>query len=133
LATALLVQARAVGKRAKFKVHLTSTGQACPLAPVVQQQLLYILQEALANVEKHAHARRVEINLAWTEAALTVTLADDGRGFPMEMPKLEGHFGLAIMQERAQQIKGHLTLSPGSERGVQLSLRLPLTSIEGVR
>ena len=128
LATALLIRARAVGKRANFKIQLTSEGQSRPLPPVVQQQLLYILQEALVNVERHAHARQVEINLKWTGTTLTVTLSDDGRGFPANVPKLEGHFGLAIMHERARKINGQLSLSPAPGRGTQLILHLSLAS-----
>ncbi len=132
LVTALLIQARTVGKRANFEVQLTSQGQSRPLPPVMQQQLLYIFQEALANVEKHADARQVEINLKWSETTLTITLADDGCGFPPDVPQLKGHFGLAIMQERAQGINGHLTLSPSPDGGTQLILHLPLASVESV-
>lgn len=130
LVTALLIQARTVGKRANFEVQLTSKGQSRPLPPVMQQQLLYILQEALVNVEKHANARNVKINLQWSETILTITVSDDGCGFPPDLPQLNGHFGLAIMQERVREIKGHLTLSPSPEGGTQLSLSLPLDSVE---
>jgi PAS domain S-box-containing protein len=126
LATALLVQARSVGQRGRFEVQLISQGQPRPLSPVVQQQLLYLLQEALNNVEKHAEAGQVNINLAWGEDALTVSLSDDGQGFDPGSIRSDSHFGLAIMQERAQEINGQLTLTSCPDMGTELVLRLPV-------
>ncbi len=126
LATALLVQARSVGQRGKFKVQVTSEGQPRTLSPIVQQQLLYLFQEALVNVEKHAYARQVDINVEWGEDTLTISFSDDGKGFDPDDIRADGHFGLAIMQERAQEINGQLTLSSCPDSGTELVLRLPL-------
>jgi PAS domain S-box-containing protein len=129
LATALLVKARSIGQRGDFKVQLASEGQSRSLSPVVQQQLLYLFQEALVNVEKHAEAKSVDINLVWGEDTLTVSLSDDGKGFDPERIQSEGHFGLAIMQERAREINGQLTLTSGPDSGTLLVLRLPLDAV----
>ncbi len=126
LATALLVPARAAGRRGNFKVQLISQGQPRPLPPIVQQQSLYVLQEALANVEKHASARQVDIGLVWSEEALTITLADDGQGFDAQCIRSDGHFGLAIMQARAQEINGSLSLTSRPGAGTKLTLQIPL-------
>lgn len=126
LTTALLSEARSIGRRGKFKVHCTSKGQPRALSPVVQQQLLYLLQEALVNVEKHADARQVDINLVWTEEALTITLSDDGCGFEADVLPSNGHFGLALMQARAHEINGRIQLSSSPDTGTELTLRLPL-------
>jgi len=129
LATALLAQARSVGNRVCFKVQLTAEGQPRSLSPIVQQQVLYLFQEALNNVEKHARARQVDINLAWTQETLTIIFADDGCGFETSYPPPDGHFGLKIMQERAEEIKGDLSIVSKPDAGTKLTLRLPLTSI----
>jgi PAS domain S-box-containing protein len=129
LAAVLLAQARPVGSRARFKVNLTCEGQARPLSPVIQQQVLYILKEALNNVEKHANARQVEIKLVWTEEMLVITLLDDGVGFHTNMPHPKGHFGLAIMQERAEEINGLLSVTSTPNSGTEVTLWLPLASI----
>jgi PAS domain S-box-containing protein len=126
LTTALLVQARSVCGRAGIKVQVNSEGQPRRLSPIVQQQLVYLFQEALVNVEKHANARQVDVNLAWGEDNLTLSLSDDGRGFDPEEVRADGHFGLAIMQERAQEIDGQLSLSSCPDSGTELVLRLPL-------
>jgi len=126
LATALLIQARSVGQRGNFEVQLTSDGQPRPLSPVVQQQVLYLFQEALINVEKHAQARQVAISLAWAEEALTITLSDDGCGFEVGTPQVARGYGLTIMQDRAQEINGRLSLISHPGAGTKVILRLPL-------
>jgi len=125
-AAALLIQAKATGERAGFQVQLKHQGQPRQLTALVQQQLLYLLREALVNVQKHADARYVNIDLAWTDSNLTVTLVDDGRGFPPDVPPLEGHFGLAIMHQRARGINGYLSLTSDEGQGTQLVVSLPL-------
>ncbi len=129
LATALLVQARSIGQRDGFNVQLVSGGQPRPLSAIVQQQLLYIFQEALINVERHAGAQQVDINLVWGEDTLMVSLSDDGKGFDPEGIRPKGRFGLAIMQERAREINGQLTLTSCPNTGTLLVLRLPLDPI----
>ena len=63
--------------------HLTIEGDALPLPPDVQVQVLHVVQEALSNVRKHAHAREV-----WVEVQQApqwrVEVRDDGRGFAPE-------------------------------------------------
>jgi len=125
-ASALLVQARTEGNRAGFKVRLTSDGEACPLPPVVQHQVLYLLQEALSNINKHANAKNVDIHLAWANDALTITLADDGCGFDPARSQPNGHFGLTIMYERAAEVDGRLTVHSRPGQGTTISLWLPL-------
>jgi len=126
LARALLAQTKSVGTRAFFKVQLTSAGRVSPLSPVVQQQVLYIFHEALNNVEKHANAQAVNINVTWLEETLLITFSDDGCGFETDALQTEGHFGLMIMQERAEEINGHLSLTSNSGTGTKITLRVPL-------
>jgi len=126
LATALLVQARLAGQRAGFKVQLTSQGQPGYIPPIVQQQLLYLFQEALNNVEKHAGAGQVTIDLAWGTDSLTISLSDDGQGFDPAGVLSGSRFGLAIMQERAREINGQLSITSCPDMGTRLVLRLPL-------
>lgn len=129
LATGLLVQTKLLSQRSGFEVQLVSEGTSRPLAPVVQQQILYIFKEALNNVEKHANAQHIDIGLAWGDDALTVTLTDDGKGFEPGDIQLEGHFGLMIMQDRARELKGRLGLASSPGDGTEISLWLPLDPV----
>ena len=126
LISALLSQGRSAGQRGRFKFQFTSTGQARPLSPVVQQQLVYLLQEALANIERHAQARRADMSLVWEDDCLSITLIDDGQGFDPDQIRPGEHFGLTIMQERAREINARLALSSCPGEGTQVRLRVPL-------
>ena len=128
LATVMLAQAQLASHRTGFEVELTNNGQSRPLLPIIQQQVLYIIQEALSNVEKHANASRVEINLDWQKDTLCIELSDDGRGFDTNQSRPDGHYGLTIMQERAEEIQAFLSISSVSS-GTTLHLTLPLAPI----
>jgi two-component system nitrate/nitrite sensor histidine kinase NarX len=129
LATALLAQAQSARNRARFKVNFTNEGQPRPLSPITQHQVLYIFQEALSNVVKHARAQRVDFKLVWTEDMLTITLTDDGCGFDPNTLLADGHFGLTIMQERAEEIKALLLITSRPAEGTELTLRLPFNVV----
>ncbi len=81
-----------------------------PLPGEVSVNLYRVVQEALANVARHAAARQVTVRLAWEDSRLVLTIHDDGQGFvvPAALHDLaaRGHFGLAGMQERVELIGG---------------------------
>jgi signal transduction histidine kinase len=87
-----------------------------------------IVQEAIANVLRHADPRRVDIAAAREEGNLVITVADDGRGFDpaRERPRIdEGHLGLAATRERAALVGGSVTIASAEGRGTTITLRLP--------
>jgi PAS domain S-box-containing protein len=107
------------------------------LQPVVEVQLLRIIQEALSNVRKHAGARQVRVIFAVHADQAQVVVEDDGRGFdpsphPGPPPKLgegdrEGaHFGLRIMRERAESVGGSLQVRSAPGQGTKVMVRVPL-------
>ena len=91
-----------------------------------QLQLLFIVQEALSNIRKHAQASRVEVRLA-DDQDFTLTVSDDGVGFDVAaMPeKGENHVGLHIMRERAQRIDATFDVHAAPGRGTTIELHLP--------
>ncbi|MCB0165753.1 MAG: PAS domain S-box protein [Anaerolineae bacterium] len=129
LATVLFAKARVVGHRGRFKVNLTNEGQTRRLSPVIQQQVFYIFQEALNNIEKYAQAQNVAINIVWTDDRLIVKLIDDGCGFESYTFTQEGHFGLVIMRERAEEIQGLLSINSTVDVGTEVTLQLPLAAV----
>ncbi|MCK4316178.1 MAG: hypothetical protein KAX24_10455, partial [Anaerolineae bacterium] len=94
-----------------------------------------VVQEALANVCKHAQATMVLISLSASSDALTVTVQDNGVGLPSSrMPDVmqgdgyhAGIFTLCTMVERAG---GRLSLTNGEEGGLVLKAQLPLPQSE---
>jgi two-component system nitrate/nitrite sensor histidine kinase NarX len=128
LTTAMLIQAREIGERGGFEVELTTDGQPQRLDPIVQQQILYLFQEALINVERHACAQRAHIELSWDKDHLTIILTDDGCGFDVDGLQPTGHYGLRIMRERAEGMNGDLTLTSRLGAGSEVMLQVPLAS-----
>lgn len=126
LGTALLAEAKLVGNRAGFKVQLDSTGQPLLLSPIVQQQVLYIFKETLSNVEKHAQAKQIQVKIVWTSDTVTIALTDDGCGFKTSDSRTDNHYGLAIMEERAGEIGGILSVVSHPDFGTEVTLELSL-------
>lgn len=97
------------------------------LVPDAELQLLRILQEALTNVRKHAHAERVRVSLEQRPDVVRLVVVDDGTGFDPEqaVPRPGPRFGLKTMHERAESIGGTLALSSKAGTGTRIELRLP--------
>lgn len=98
------------------------------LGPVAELQLMRIVQEALTNVRKHAQAGRVEVSLAQGRERVTVTIADDGRGFDPQRISRQGvpRFGLATMRERAESVGGTLDVDAVRGGGTRVRVELPV-------
>lgn len=93
-------------------------GEELQLLPSVELQVLRIVQEALTNVRRHAHAGRAEVKFEARDGALVVTVHDDGQGFDPEDVAPRGgwpQFGLRSMRERAEAAGGelHVESAPG--------------------
>lgn len=89
------------------------------------ERIYLIIKEALKNVEKHAHARRVSVELSSTdEAWLRLVVDDDGIGLQASETRRDG-LGSRIMAHHAQSLGGSLTLKPGPAGGTRVELILP--------
>lgn len=101
--------------------------EGAPLPPEQQLQVLFILQEALSNVRKHAHAHKVAVRIA-NRRDFELYIDDDGSGFDPAEAASRGenkHIGLGIMQERAARMKAKLDISSTPGHGTRISLFLP--------
>lgn len=115
--------------RTEATLAIDERGGAWPLSPEQQLQVLFILQEALSNVRKHALAAHVAVALSHGRD-FRLVVQDDGEGFdPDELAtRADAHIGLSIMRERAARLGAqlHVQASPGS--GVRIELVLPAGS-----
>lgn len=84
-----------------------------------------IVQEALNNCEKHARASRVLIEVRQTSDSITVSIADDGRGFSSQSVGAAG-LGILGMKERAAMLGGRLEFTSEAGRGTKVSLTVPI-------
>ncbi|MDF0605589.1 type IV pili methyl-accepting chemotaxis transducer N-terminal domain-containing protein [Neisseriaceae bacterium TC5R-5] len=103
-------------------------GEGLPLSPEQELQVIFILQEALSNVRKHAQAQRVEIDIENRED-FVMRIRDDGCGFDLTRLALlpSCHVGLAIMQERAARIQARIEFAQADKGGTSITLTLPHT------
>jgi len=116
---ALIDQVRAAG----LDVDLNTDGDARQLPLGVDLSAYRIVQEALTNTLKHAHARRAEITLAYAHDALVVSITDDGRGSTGNGDQGQGLIG---MRERVALYDGELEVGPRAEGGFAVAARFPL-------
>jgi two-component system nitrate/nitrite sensor histidine kinase NarX len=103
-----------------------STGFDLPAAR--ELQVFRIVQEALANVHRHAAATRVRITVGSTDDRYEIAIEDDGRGIAGQVPAAAGdaaHYGIDIMRERAHRLGGELSLTSLAGRGTRVRLTFP--------
>jgi signal transduction histidine kinase len=105
-------------------VEVRAAAAQAAMDPASVGELFRIIQEALANVMKHAAATNVVIALKTSGSALQVTVADNGSGFEVDAARM-GH-GLNNIRERAARLGGSATIesSPGAGTTVRVSLPL---------
>lgn len=127
-------------------------GAASPFSSETEAQLLFIVQEALANVRRHAGVNVARVTVALAAGHAEVVIADEGRGFEppaagdrpsasaspaatslaaspyLSVPDMHGHFGLEIMRERAQAVGGSLEVHSAPGQGARVVARLPLAA-----
>lgn len=110
-----------------LSVEVTSEGDARRVPPAVATHIYRIVQEALTNVARHAHASNVRLALAESDESFVLRLADDGRGIDTTRRRV-GSIGLFSMAERAREIGADLQVGPGASGGTELLLTLPLSA-----
>jgi signal transduction histidine kinase len=89
----------------------------------IETALYRIVQEALTNVIKHAHAERVSIALRKSDGLVTARIEDDGRGF-MESKDGEG-LGLIGIRERVELVSGRLEIESSAGSGTTIVVEVP--------
>jgi nitrate/nitrite-specific signal transduction histidine kinase len=102
-------------------------GLAIHLPPEAEVQLLRIIQEALANVRKHAGANQAWVRLSRQDSWVQAIIEDDGQGFdPTILAKDDRrHVGLQSMRERAAGVGGRLEIDTAPGRGTRVKAWLP--------
>jgi len=89
-----------------------------------------IVQEALTNVARHAHATQVTLQITRSEPYCIVRIVDNGRGCRSDIRPSPTSFGLIGMRERVAALSGDLTIQTAPGRGFALTIMLPLSVVE---
>ncbi|MEN8706797.1 MAG: ATP-binding protein [Nocardioides marinisabuli] len=113
---------RRVAARRGLVVHVMLEESGPRLAPELELQVLRIAQEAVANVDRHAHASTLWLTLRRQGRALRLEVEDDGMGGAAPRP---GHLGLETMRHRAHQLGGELAVTARPGGGTRVVLSTP--------
>jgi signal transduction histidine kinase len=102
------------------------SGSARTSAPLVDEQLLLIGQEALSNAVRHGRAATVTVELDYRDDETRLRVRDDGCGFdPGEAGRRQDRYGLVSMRERAEQVRGHVVISSVPGKGTDVQAIVP--------
>lgn len=108
----------------EVRFELSVEGALPPLDDGLELSAYRIVQEAVTNVVRHAEATRARIVLAVYDGALSLAIADNGKG--AATLEREGHYGVRGMQERAAAHGGSVIFQPAAEGGLEVRVSLPL-------
>jgi signal transduction histidine kinase len=129
LAAAIAEYARTVGSSAGLRVHLSIDETSARLPAATEAELLRIAQEAITNARKHANASNLWVTCEVDPPYARIEVSDDGAG--MSSHRSDGRYGLAIMAERAERIRGQLEITPRASGGTSVAVVLSASPRRG--
>ena len=116
-----------VSERRRLAVDVRAT-EDVRLPPAMETALYRVVQEALTNVVRHAHAGRVTIEVAETAGSIALTITDDGRGFDVTASRFRAGdrgLGLVGMRERLAAVGGTFRIDSRPGCGTTLAITIP--------
>jgi len=109
---------------------LIEEGDQQMLSPATSSEICRIALEILRNAYRHAHARRIEVEIRYGDQMLRLRIRDDGRGIDPNVLKeggRVGHWGLRGIRERAERIGARLDFWSELGDGTEVELAIPAT------
>jgi signal transduction histidine kinase/ligand-binding sensor domain-containing protein len=107
-----------------LRLELPTIETACPFPARQRHELLVVLKESLANISKHASAKKVRVSLTTENRRMQLCVKDDGAGF--ETNSVAAGSGLRNMRERIEQLGGDFVLESRSGGGTTVTVILPM-------
>lgn len=127
------VERRQVEEKTRLHLHIhahTPSKQISRLDANTESALFAIVQEAVNNALKHAHADNIFIKLRERDSQLTITVLDDGLGFDTadinKDYERRGSYGMINMKERAEIVGGMLNLKSAPGAGTEIQVTVPV-------
>jgi PAS domain S-box-containing protein len=112
-------------KRASINAHFKLPSEELSLPDTVKTGLFRIFQESLTNVARHAHAKKVDINLKVEKEKIVLSIKDDGKGFEMEKAKSKRTLGILGMRERSYMMGGTYEVKSKPGKGTKVTVSVP--------
>jgi signal transduction histidine kinase len=121
---------REVGKSEELEADLVVSGKPLRLSPKSEQTLYILAREALANVIRHARARRVLVSLRYSADKVDLVIQDDGAGASEQVLKhyqeSGTHFGMKRSRRQVEDLGGTFEVHNGEESGLAIRVRIPV-------
>lgn len=114
----------------ELSIQLHLAGEFVPLGENMNINIYRMVQEAINNAIKHAHAQSINVHMSADAEGLRLMICDDGVGMDVHHVDQTQHFGLLGMRERVQALHGQFKVmsQPEVGRGTTLEIRLPMQS-----
>jgi signal transduction histidine kinase len=121
---------REVGKSEELEADLVVSGTPLKLSPESEQTLYILAREALANVLRHARARRVLVSLRYSDNHVDLVIQDDGAGASEQILKhyqeSGTHFGMKRSRRQVEDLGGTFDVRNGEESGLAIRVQIPV-------
>lgn len=114
--------AESAAQRESFLIDLEISPQLSDLSPQFEQTIYRVIQEALENICRHAHAQHVSLSLTRDKNVVTALVIDDGVGFDLQTVDQEKKLGLRGMRERVEMLGGNLNIQSMVGKGTSVRL-----------
>ena len=102
------------------------------LSEAKEHQIFMAIQEAMANVVKHAKCNNCYLSLYETDSQVHIEIRDDGIGFDVNLPR-NSSYGLITMQERAKKLGGHTEIISKHMHGTIVKIAIPKLVSGGIK
>jgi len=123
---------REAGESEAVEADLVVSGQPAGLSPESVHTLFVLAREALANVARHARAKRVLVSLRYSDEHVDLVIQDDGVGASEQIlhhyQESGTHFGLKRSRRQVEALGGTFEVRNGEESGLAIRVRLPVRS-----
>lgn len=125
LGPALEWQGRELSRRSGVPINVQIDGSIDHLPETHRTCVYRVVQEALTNCARHAHAKSIRVTIYGKEDFVEATIQDDGVGFDPKDPELRG-LGLLGIEERAKELNGRIAIVSNLGKGTSLTVELPI-------
>jgi len=117
-----------VEKSGVYQTSLTINGEPVTLDAQKELILFRIVQEAMNNIIKHAHASTIAISANFAHNHLQLLIDDNGNGFklPLEQGDINRGIGLRSMENRVKLLNGQFAIETALEKGTQIQISVPV-------
>ncbi|HKV94477.1 MAG TPA: GAF domain-containing sensor histidine kinase [Candidatus Angelobacter sp.] len=125
LVAAIRKEAKDFARNTGVKARVLISEDVGRLAPGTEQAIYRVVQEALHNVAKHAHAKNVAVHLTREDREVQMVVEDDGIGIQPRSDSRDQSFGLAGIKERIAMLGGASRVISAKGKGTRIEINVP--------